>query len=259
MIVNVVLVRGEYSRNIGAAARALANMGGDRLILIDPRCELDSKAKQMAAGAQQKFSERTQYASWEEFYKSEGEGLRIGFTRRGGRKRKVFPFKEKIIEACAGSPSHLYLIFGPEADGLAAEDLAFVNYACHLPVYGEFASLNLAQAVLLALYILRDQIPPATMPKQLTRPNDAAVQPLYFPDELIKDWISAIGFDVQARRASAYLTLRRLFLQNLPTQHELHVLESILQQNIRKLKEGSLGLALKEGGDDLGDITGEDV
>ncbi|NJL25192.1 MAG: TrmH family RNA methyltransferase, partial [Calothrix sp. SM1_5_4] len=38
------------------------------------------------------------------------------------------------------------------------------------------------------------------------------------------------------RRSSAYLTLRKLFLQNLPTRHEIQVLEAVLQQNIRKLK-----------------------
>lgn len=237
MTLNVVLVRSEYPRNVGAAARALANMGGDRLILVDCRCQVEHEAKQMAAGAQEKLSARTEYKSWNDFYNREGEGLRIGFTRRGGRKRTVFPFKDKVAEIATDLPENLYLIFGPEADGLDHDDLAFVNYAVHLPVFGEFGSLNLSQAVLLALYIVRDQIQPTMVPEQLTSPPPPAAKPFYFPDQLIKDWISSMGFDVQARRASAYLTLRRLFLQNRPTEHELHVLESILQQNIRKLKD----------------------
>lgn len=236
MKLNVVLVRTEYSSNIGSAARAMANMGGDRLILIDTRCELDSKAKQMAAGAQFALQSATHYASWKDFFNTEGHGLRIAMTRRTGRKRKVFPFDEKACELASHelAQDNIYLIFGPEADGLDAEDLAYTNFSCHLPIEGEFSSLNLAQAVLLALYIGRQHFKSG---RPRTAPETDAVQPFYFPDALIKEWLESMGFDVSARKASAYLTLRKLFLQNLPTEHELHVLESVLQQNIRKLKQ----------------------
>lgn len=237
MRIHVVLVRTEYARNVGSTARAMSNMGADRLILLDRRCAIDEKAKQMAAGAQEKLRERTEYKSWDEFYSREGDGLRIAFTRRGGRNRKVYSIKDKLEEIGDTDIEDLYLIFGPEADGLDHDDLAFVNCACHLPVFGDFASLNLSQAVLLSLYIVRDKLPPARMPEQVTGIQKPIARPFYFPDDLLKKWISAIGFDIGARRASAYLTLRRLFLQNRPTQHELHVLESVLHQNIRKLKE----------------------
>lgn len=259
MKLHIVLVRGEYPRNIGASARALANMGGDRLILVDSKCEIDDEAKQAAAGAQEKLTNLTSYRNWEEFYAREGEGLRIGLTRRGGRNRKIFSLKEKAQELKQEIPEDLYLIFGPEADGLSQDDLAYVNYACHLPVFGEFGSLNLAQAVLLSLYIVRDQVPPEVIPEQVKGAQKPSVKPMYFPDDLIKEWITAMGFDVSARKASAFLTLRRLFLHNRPTNHELHVLEAVLQQNIRKLKEKSLGLAFEQSGDDLGDITRKDI
>lgn len=236
MKIFVVLVRTENPANIGAAARAMANMGGDRLILVDPRCEMNSKTRQLAAGAQDQIKDIVTYSNWKSFYAAEGEGLRVALTRRGGRKRHVSPLPQQLAEVKTLEFPALYLIFGPESDGLDSDDLAFVNYACHLPVYGEFASLNLAQAVLLALYIARDHFKPEVMPVQVTGDNDSPVQPLYFPDELIKDWLTAMGFDIQARRSSAYLTLRRLFLQNNPTRHEIQVLEAILQQNIRKLR-----------------------
>ena len=257
MNVHVVLVRTEYSANMGAAARALANMGGGRLILLDPRCPQDEKAQQMAAGAQEVWRSRVSYANWEEFYAREGDGVRIALSRRGGRRRKVFSLDEQTQKLVLDPPTNLYLIFGPEADGLDMSDLAFVNYTCHLPVFGEFASFNLAQAVLLALFMVRQKIPPASLPEQTTGKEDEAVQPLYFPDGLIREWLTAMGFNIQARKSSAYLTLKRLFLQNLPTKHEIQVLEAILQQNIRKLK--SVGLATEQLADDLGDVTREQI
>jgi TrmH family RNA methyltransferase len=234
---SVVLVRTEQPGNIGAAVRALANMGGGRLILIDPRCEVDAAAYALAAGSKNLLDHAITYPSWDAFYAREGRGLRIALTRRAGRSRKVFPLKEKLSPRA----EHVYLIFGPEADGLSADDMAYVNYSCYLPTHGEHASLNLAQAVLLACYLAREGEPSPG-------PDDAApaVAPFYFPDALIKQWLGAMGFDVNARKRSAYLTLRRLFLQNQPTDHEVRVLESILNQNIRKL----LGLAPKEARDD---------
>lgn len=253
MRLHIVLVRTESSGNIGASLRALANMGGDRLILIDCRCEVDSRSRQLAAGAAHLLEGIVHYPSWEAFYEKEGDGLRIAMTRRGGRKRKVFPLEKILEENSPSPPKNLYLIFGPEADGLDAEDLAFINFACHLPVYGSFSSLNLAQAVLLSSFIVRERFPSFPV-SQTTGEEEPAVQPFYFPDQLIKEWLTAMGFDIKARKASAYLTLRRLFLQNQPTRHELQVLESILQQNIRKL---SLGLPLKKLSDDGRDIASE--
>jgi tRNA/rRNA methyltransferase len=238
MKLNIVLVRTEYPSNVGASLRAMANMGGDRLILIDPACELDSKARMMAAGAAPLLAEVVRYGSWKEFYAAEGNGVRIALTRRAGKERKVFPLPEKVAVLKSAPPENLYLIFGPEADGLDAEDLAFANFACHLPVHGEFGSLNLAQAVLLAAFIVRESFPAGV--RQTTGTEAPPVQPFYFPDELIKEWLTSMGFDIEARRSSAYITLRRLFMANQPTQHEYQVLEAILQQNIRKLTQPSV-------------------
>lgn len=262
--VHVCLVRTEYSANIGAAARAMANMGADRLILIDPKCRITNKTHQMAAGAQIQLKRITTYKTWEQFYKEEGEGLRLAFTRRGGKKRKIFPTKtilQKLKRQKSIKGRNLYLIFGPEADGLDVSDLAFVNYCCSLPVYGEFGSLNLAQAVLLALFIVREAFPPHKIPDQVKGTTPEAVQPFYFPDESIRNWLTAMGFNIQARRGSAYLTLKKLFLQNLPTQHELRVLEAVLQQNIRRLKEGkrSTLLTTENLANDLSDVTVKNI
>lgn len=254
MNLNVVLVRTETSGNLGATARAAANMGCQRLILIDPQCAIDDDAKRMAAGAQATLQNTIVYPNWDSFYESEGDGLRIAFSRRGGRKRKVFDLEEVLPKAA--DYKDIYLVFGPEKDGLDSPDLAFVNFCCHLPAFGDFSSYNLSQAVLLALFMFRQKFPPTKMPKQIKGGKNKTAKPLYFPDRLIKEWLEAMGFNVQARRSSAYLTLRRLFLQNLPTQHEIQVLEAVLNQNIRKLK--LLGLTAEETSDDIGDISSEE-
>ncbi|NJL24174.1 MAG: RNA methyltransferase, partial [Calothrix sp. SM1_5_4] len=101
-------------------------------------------------------------------------------------------------------PQDLYLIFGPEADGLDSEDLAYVNFACHLPIYGDFGSLNLAQAVLLACFITRSRFPTGHTSRQLTGKEEPPARKFYFPDALIKEWTREHGVAIGPGGSSAY-------------------------------------------------------
>jgi len=243
---NIVLVRPIYPSNIGATARVMGNMGINRLILVDAKCEINSKAKQGAAGAQDYLKTCTTYSNWEDFYTNEGKGVRIGLTRRRGKLRHILPLSDVLnninIPIEDKESNHflsLYLIFGPEDHGLSTEDLSLVNFNASLPTYGNFPSMNLSHAVLLASYITQLWIHKKfSKLKQTTfSPPEMKQRQLFFPDKSIRNWLEAMGFDLEKRRSSAYTTLKRILLQNLPTENELHVLEAILQQNTRKLRK----------------------
>lgn len=243
----IVLVGTLYSSNVGSVARVMGNMGGEQLILINPQCEINSKARQGAAGAQKWLERRTIYQNWQQFYEHEGSGVRFAFTRRDGKQRLVLPFEEQlghfdqVTEQHQGEP--VYLIFGPEDNGLSAEDLDMANYRCSLPTFGEYASMNLSHAVLLAGYLFQnhqaqqDSRTDRHVNNTKSEPKCVRSKPLRFPDQAIREWITSMGFDIEARKASAYITLKRILLQNAPAESDLMVFEAILQQNIRKLKE----------------------
>ncbi len=257
MKIHVVLVRSEYEGNVGSSARSAANMGADSLILIAPQVDhLAHESRQMAAGAQEMLKSARVYSDWNSFYSAEGQGVRIAFSRRDGKRRKAIEWSHAGTSLInRESTDHLYLIFGPEADGLDHEDLAFVNLTCSLPTFGNFASFNLSQAVIVALTVLQLQTMKSSPPTNEENPP----APFYFPDDLIKKWLTQIGFDIQARKASAYLTLKRLFLLNQPTKHEIKVLEATLQQTLRKLDEASFGLSFEQIADHRSDIVSEDI
>ena len=46
-----------------------------------------------------------------------------------------------------------------------------------------------------------------------------------------------MGFDITDRKINAYSVLKRMLLQNVPSTKEIQMLETILQQAIRKLRE----------------------
>lgn len=161
--IHVVLVKTLYPLNIGSASRAMSNMGAKQLHLIQPQCTLSYEAQQMAANGQDGLSNRMEYNSWEAFFEKNPEGLRIALTARDGRARQLTDLKERLQDLSAMPSvrrSHLnklYLIFGPEDCGLSGAEIDQAHFACSLPTYGPNWSLNLAQAVLLSLFMVRDQ------------------------------------------------------------------------------------------------------
>ena len=58
-----------------------------------------------------------------------------------------------------------------------------------------------------------------------------------FPDESLKGWLTEMGFALDQKKMNVYTVLRRLLLQNVPSAKEFRVLEIVLQQSRRKLKE----------------------
>jgi tRNA-Thr(GGU) m(6)t(6)A37 methyltransferase TsaA len=62
--------------------------------------------------------------------------------------------------------------------------------------------------------------------------------PLHFDENLIKRWISAVGFKIEdKRRKNALDVVRRLLLRGTPSKDEFKMMADIFHQNIRKLEE----------------------
>jgi tRNA/rRNA methyltransferase len=247
--IHVVLVRTIYDSNIGASSRAMANMGVHHLILIDPKTDITLKAHQSAATGQNALANRRVYNTWREFLAKESDGIRICFTARDGKGRQVQDFQKTLQWLQAEHPLFqkesetavpVYLIFGPEDWGLSAEDLELTHFSCSIPTFGDNTSLNLAQAVLLGLFTLRTTWGGERSRLEGQQPDRATAETQIFPEKALATWIQEMGFDINNRRVNAYTVLRRMLLQNVPNKKELRILETVLHQGIRKLREYNL-------------------
>jgi tRNA/rRNA methyltransferase len=242
----VVLVRSLYDSNIGASSRAMANMGVRDLILIGPQCEITYAAQQAAATGQTALQTRRTYANWDEFFAAEPDGLRLAFTARDGKGRLVEDCATTLREIAehdsqwqkAGPALPLYLIFGPEDCGLSAADLELTHRSVSIPTFGDNPSLNLAQAVLLGLFILRNEWGGEAFSYE-ERGSETQFQNRedLFPEKSLAQFLTAMGFSLENRRTNVYTVLRRLFLRTVPTEKERRVLEIVFQQGARKLRE----------------------
>lgn len=247
--VRIVLVRSLYERNIGATSRAMSNMGMSQLILISPQCEITYEAQKAAATGQDGLQNRITYKDWDKFLANEPESIKIAMTARDGKGRLVRDIDEVLMDIKTKSPQFqkssdqpytVHLIFGPEDWGLAAEDLEHANFCACLPTFGANWSLNLAQASLLTMFSLRkawggDRTPLDGAAGGKARRAPQGI-PGIDPDQSLKTWLQEMGFDL-SKRMNVYAVLRRMLLQNTPTKKELIILETVLQQSIRKLRE----------------------
>ena len=252
---HVVLVRSLYARNVGASSRAMANMGFEQLVLIAPQCQVDYEAQQAAATGQQALQSRLVFPSWEAYHEAFPEFVRYGFTARDGQNRILQDVRQVWLSEPQGYAfsQDVALVFGPEDWGLSNEDLSHCHFAVSLPTFGKNPSLNLAQAVLLALYTWQTQassvaakaVTPysyrqrkgdsdfVVIDNELESPTGAV--PLWFPDTSFRKFLQALNFDLEDRRVSVYSSLRAYFLRAIPTYKEKRLLQNIFEQAARKI------------------------
>ena len=153
--VRVVLVRTTHPGNIGAAARAMANMGLENLYLVEPRTFPSPEASARAAGADRLLSSARVCETLDEAVAE--CGLVIGSTARQRTVRwpALEPESAMALAYRASQKGNVALVFGQEASGLTNEELERCQIHVRIPVNPTFPSVNLAAAVIILAYELK--------------------------------------------------------------------------------------------------------
>ncbi len=138
--------------NVGAVCRAIKNMGGGELFVIGGEYDHD-EARRNAVHAADVFDARCEAASLEDAVAA--CGLVVGTTSRTRPwSIPVERIDDVLADARRGSlaGASIALVFGPEDRGLSNEELARCHRLACVPTADDYASLNLAQAVIVCLY-----------------------------------------------------------------------------------------------------------
>lgn len=153
--VRVVLVRPSEPANVGAAARAMKNMGLRRLVVVDPPRDDEARATALAVHAADVLAARVTVASLADAVAD--CGLVVGTTGKPTAPANDGALPPRALAATildAAVVNEVALVFGPEDHGLSNDELARCQQLVTIPTAGAYASLNLAQAVLLVGYEL---------------------------------------------------------------------------------------------------------
>ncbi|QHQ34866.1 RNA methyltransferase [Algicella marina] len=149
-----VLVRPQMGENIGAAARGMWNFGLDRLRLTNPRDGWPNpRAVAMSSGAAQVIDNVNVYETTDEAI-ADLNYIYATTARSRDLTKKVFTPQDAMADAHAriARGERVGVLFGPERAGLENADVVPASALISVPVNPSFASLNLAQCVLLMAY-----------------------------------------------------------------------------------------------------------
>ena len=152
--VAIVLCRPRFPENIGAAARAMRNMGIGNLVVVDPR-DLDlPRVLKMATHTAAAVVEQMEVAPSLEAALAPFH-FAVGTTARLGKQRQVISSPALLAEQLVpvSQQNRIAIVFGPEDRGLTNEDIRLCHWLVNIPT-ADFASLNLAQAVMIVCYSL---------------------------------------------------------------------------------------------------------
>ena len=150
----VVLVEPQLGENIGAAARAMANFGLSRLRLVKPRQHWpNDKAVMMAAGADRILDDAVLYDRLEAAI-ADCAFVLATTARAHDQAKPVVGAAEAAAEMAqhVAAGETVAVVFGRERNGLENDEVALADRIVTLPVNPAFASLNLAQAVVIVAY-----------------------------------------------------------------------------------------------------------
>ncbi len=237
----VVLVRPREEGNVGSAARAMANMGLDQLILVEPAAEIGKVGIAFAVGARHVLDGARRVSSLREAL---APFRRIvGTTSSRDRRWEVPVLVPRELPAyLAEDPpdTPTALLFGPEVGGLTNEELALASLLVTIPCSPVQPTLNLAQAVLLVAYELfqarvpaGDTPPPASVGRPEPPATTAELDGLF---DHAADILRRVGFERDDSFAGVLRDLRRLAARAGPTSREVAILRGICRRTQRTLE-----------------------
>jgi tRNA/rRNA methyltransferase len=150
----VVLVNAQLGENIGMAARAMANFGLNELRLVDPRDGWDKeRAINSAAGAYDTVEKAKVFPDLQTALADVTHVYATTARPRGMTKEVITPEQAgRDMRVRIAQDQKLAILFGRERWGLTNDEVSLADVIITAPVNPAYASLNIAQAVLLVGY-----------------------------------------------------------------------------------------------------------
>jgi tRNA/rRNA methyltransferase len=221
--ISVLLVRPRYHENIGSVARAMKNMGLNRLVVVDGSSPLHRDAYKLASGAEDILERAEEFPTLREAIS--GMGCVVGMTSRAGKERSPLltpkNVAEKLIPISEGNS--IALVFGSEKEGLTNEELSLCHLYVRIPSADSFPSLNLAQAVMVLCYELFQS---STTNQKETGPL-ASSEDLERMFEHMERTLLAIEFLDAKQPERIMRVLRKIFGRSQMDEREVQIFQGI--------------------------------
>ena len=239
----VILVEPQLGENIGMAARAMGNFALSRLRIVNPRDGWPNVSAQRAAAGADHILDGAELFDTVEDAVSDCT-LLFASTARAHDQAKPVVGPDVAAAEMAGqikSGGTVGILFGRERYGLQNEEVGLANRIITFPVNPGFASLNLAQAVLLVGYewfrLSTAGVLPFAMPERSEPASQHQMQAFF--DNLVRELDRVEFLRPAEKRDTMLVNLRNIFARMDPTKQDMHTLHGV----VMAIAEGRKGPA----------------
>jgi len=226
--IKIVLVNTSHPGNIGATARAMANMGLTRLALVQPMDYPSGQATARAAGADDILDSAELYP---DLAKAVADCTYVYGTTARLRSIAWPQFTpQELGEQIRQSPADhdIAIVFGRERSGLMNDELDLCQALVNIPVDEMHTSLNLASAVMVLAFSVRsclieqrDDNPKNIGRKHASEPATSEQMQFYF--NALDTLLHRIKF-FKGNAMRVMRKLRRLYYNAQATQEDIRIL-----------------------------------
>ncbi len=221
----------------------MLNFGLHDLWLVAPRCRVDARAYDLATHAESVLDAATVVATLEEAIADRTAAFGTSARPRKAENYPVLTPREAAPLLGAGTA----VVFGPEDHGLANEELTRCQAQVVIPTM-DFASLNLAQAVLVVAYEWAQGRSAGGSGRGVASSSDPRHTPAT-RDQLerfyaqLEATMLKIGYTDERRAPGMLRVYRGLIDRADPTAHEVAALRGFLSQTAWAAGQPPSGLA----------------
>ena len=228
----VILVEPQLGDNIGTAARAMANFGLSELRLVKPRDPWpNERAYVTASGANRVLDKAALFDSVKDAIAD--CTLVLATTARAHDQAKPVVSAETAARVMApriAAGEKVALLFGREKWGLENDEVGLADQIVTLPVNPAFASLNLAQAVLILGYewfkLAVEGALPFAMPERSPPVQKQQLQSFF--DNLERELDKVEFFRPAEKKATMRINLQNIFHRMSPSQQDVQTLQGVV-------------------------------
>lgn len=241
-----VMVRTSHPGNVGSAARAIKTMGFSSLHLVDPAYQYMAKKAEAISLSSGAFDVLEGAQNYESLVDAVGNSqLVFGLTTRD---REFGPPAIPLNEAIALA-SHALLadkpvafVFGTERTGLDNDDLKHCTHRVWIDANPEYPSLNLAQAMMIVAYSVRQglmnvlEIDSKTTYSEMSSSGDVELADQTSITAMLDHWqqgLEAIGYLDPQNPKKLMPRLQSLFARTSLQKEEIDLLRGIAKQMLQ--------------------------
>ena len=228
--IDIVLVGPEHAGNVGAVARAMANFGFSRLVLVSPACDhLSDEAVARAKHGGQvlrkaKVVEELAAAGCDWLVATSGK---LGSDENIPRlPLQPWQLAGRIVSVRG---RRVGIVFGPESKGLLNEEVESCDAFLSIPAHPSYPVLNLSHAVSLVLYelFIARQGRPAPFTPLAGRDKEVLLG-------LIDESLDAMPFPTPEKRETQKKVWHRLVGKSFLTRREGFALMGFFKKVLRR-------------------------